>query len=435
MDLPTHKMELYPPAGDNMTSYVHAGVTPDPVTGAIGEPIYYSTTFVQQSVENYLRKGYSYSRSGNPTVRALEKRLGTLEGGADAACFGTGMAATVAVLTTYLNSGDHCVMPTCLYGGTYRAANDYLTRFGIKFDFVDFRDPKNVESAIKPNTKVVFCETPANPTLFLSDLEAIDLIIASTDVQRIRSGTSASIDAHSDEELMGSLSGGKRTKERSILYVVDSTFATPCMLHPFEYGADVIIHSTTKYFDGHNVTTGGVAITRFADQTTKIAYTRNICGSIMDPQTAFYNLNSTMTLPLRFKRQCETAKAVAQYLQDHPKVERVLYPGLDSHPQRKLALKYHRGDLNGGVLGFDVKGGIQAGVKLMNSIGYPFSLCENLGSAQSLITCPAVFTHAQMSAEQRRAIGVTDGYIRLSIGFESAEDLIAALDRALKELK
>ncbi|KAL8425762.1 hypothetical protein Efla_006410 [Eimeria flavescens] len=423
------------PLKNNMTLYVHGGVSPDPTTGAIGMPIYQSTTYVQESVEKYLHKGYSYSRSANPTVRALEKRMAAVEGGADASCFGTGMAASLAVLTTYLSAGDHCVMPKCVYGGTYRAANEYLTRFGVQFDFVDYRDAENVQSAIKENTKMVFCETPANPTLHLADLEAIDVAIAKEEVKRRSSGkTESGGDSLSNEEMFKSLVGAKRTKERSILFAVDSTFATPCMLHPFDYGADVVIHSTTKFFDGHNLTTGGAVISRFPGQHAKIAYTRNICGSIMEPQTAFYTLNSSMTLPMRFRRQCETAQAVAEFLEKHPKVQRVLYPGLDSHPQRDLAKKYHRDGLHGGVLGFDVKGGIEAGVKLMNSIGYPFSLCENLGSAQSLITCPAVFTHAQMTKEQRLEIGVTDGYIRVSIGLESPEDLIKALEKALEDL-
>lgn len=422
------------PVGDNLTLYVHAGVTPDPVTGAIALPIYQSTTYVQESVEKYLEKGYSYSRCANPTVRALEIRLCALEDGADAACFNTGMASFLAVFTTYLHSGDHCVMPICLYGGSFRAANEYLTQFGIAFDFVDFRDPKKVERAIKPNTKLIFSETPGNPTFHLTDLEAIDEMIGREELLRIRQSSCDSNKTLSDDELLQSLVGGNRKTPRSMLFVVDSTFATPIMLHPFKYGADVVLHSTTKYIDGHNISTGGVAISRFADQHSKIAHTRNICGSIMHPQTAFYTLNSVITLPDRFLRQSAAAKAVAQFLQDHPKVERVVYPGLDSHPQRALALKYHRGDVNGGVLGFDVKGGTSAGVKLMNSIGYPFSLCESLGSAQSLITCPAVFTHSQMTAEERLAIGVTDGYVRLAIGLEEPDDLIEALDKALKDI-
>ncbi|CDJ28969.1 cystathionine beta-lyase, putative [Eimeria mitis] len=364
---------------DQMTNYVHAGVTPDPLTGAITKPIYQSTTYVQESVEQYLQKGYSYSRSGNPTVRALEERMKTVEKGADAACFSTGMAATVTVLTAFLSAGDHCIMPICLYGGSYRAANEYVRRFGVEFDFVDFREPAQVEKAFKPNTKMVFAETPANPTLHLTDLAAIDMIIAKKELERQQSNkkatesSSSSEDAVSEEELLKSLSGGKREKERSILFVVDSTFATPEIIHPFEYGADIILHSTTKYFDGHNITTGGAAISRFIKLHDKIAYTRNICGSIMDPQTAFYTLNSSMTLPLRIQRQSK---------------------------------------------------------RLMNTVGKPFSLCENLGSAQSLITCPAVFTHAQLTPEQRLAIGVTDGYIRLSIGLESPKDLVEALDKA-----
>ncbi|CDI87896.1 cystathionine beta-lyase, putative [Eimeria praecox] len=432
-------MEYSSSSEDQMTNYVHAGVTPDPLTGAIHKPIYQSTTYVQDSVEQYLQKGYSYSRSGNPTVRALEERMKAIERGADAACFTTGMAATITVLTAFLSAGDHCIMPICLYGGSYRAANEYVRRFGVEFDFVDFREPAQVENAFKHNTKMVFAETPANPTLHLTDLEAIDMIIAKKELERINNNEKAealSPDAElSDEQLLKTISGGKREKERSVLFVVDSTFATPHVLHPFEYGADVILHSTTKYFDGHNVTTGGAAISRFSNHHDKIAYTRNICGSIMDPQTAFYTLNSSMTLPLRVQRQSETAKTIAQFLEEHPKVERVLYPGLDSHPQRALAKKYHRNDVNGAVVGFDVKGGIEAGKKLMNTIGKPFSLCENLGSAQSLITCPAVFTHAQLTKEQRLAIGVTDGYIRLSIGLESPQDLIEALDKALKDLQ
>lgn len=426
---------------DQMTNYVHAGVSPDPLTGAISKPIYQSTTYVQESVEQYLQKGYSYSRQGNPTVRALEQRMKTVERGADAACFSSGMAATITVLTAYLSAGDHCIMPICLYGGTFRAANEYVSRFGVEFDFVDFRDPSQVEKAFKDNTKMVLAETPANPTLHLTDLEAIDMIIAKKELERLRNkqkteNATPSTDAApvSDDELLKTISGGNREKERSILFVVDSTFATPHVLHPFEYGADIILHSTTKYFDGHNITTGGAAISRFLKYHDKIAYTRNICGSIMDPQTAFYTLNSSMTLPLRVQRQSDTAKIIAQFLEKHPKVERVLYPGLDSHPQRELAKKYHRNDVNGAVVGFDVKGGIEAGKRLMNTIGKPFSLCENLGSAQSLITCPAVFTHAQLTEKQRLAIGVTDGYIRLSVGLESPQDLLEALDKALRDL-
>lgn len=274
------------------------------------------------------------------------------------------------VLTAFLSAGDHCIMPICLYGGSYRAANEYVRRFGVDFDFVDFREPAQVERAFKPNTKMVFAETPANPTLHLTDLQAIDMIIAKKELDKLRNkekaeGSTASVDAtatnNSDEELLKTLSGGKREKERSVLFVVDSTFATPHVLHPFEHGADVVLHSTTKYFDGHNITTGGAAISRFLNVHDKIAYTRNICGSIMDPQTAFYTLNSSMTLPLRVQRQSETAKIIAQFLEKHPKVERVLYPGLDSHPQRELAKKYHRNDVNGAVIGFDVKGGIEAG--------------------------------------------------------------------------
>lgn len=259
------------------------------------------------------------------------------------------------VLTTYLSAGDHCIMPICLYGGTYRAANEYLRRFGVEFDFVDFREASNVARALRANTKLVFAETPANPTLHLTDLDLVDEILAEEEVRR------AGLEGAAAAALLQAVSGKLRQRERAILFVVDSTFATPFILHPLAHGADVVLHSTTKFLDGHNATTGGCAVARLPAQAQRIAYTRNICGSIMDPQTAFYTLSFAMTLPLRLQRQSRTALQLARFLEQHPRVQRVLYPGLDSHPQRALAQKYHRHGLHGAVLGFDVKGGIQAG--------------------------------------------------------------------------
>ncbi|CDJ70052.1 cystathionine beta-lyase, putative [Eimeria necatrix] len=412
----------------NSTAFVHAGVAPDPLTGAICKPIYFSTTFVQPSVEEYLQKGFSYSRSANPTVSALEERMRAIEGGAQAVCFSSGMAATVAVLTTFLSAGDHCVMPQCVYGGSFRAANEYLRRFGVEFDFVDFREVAAVEAALRQNTKLVFAETPANPTLQLTDLAAIDLLLAREEVRR------AGLQGAAAAALLLAAAGPQRQQQRQVLLVVDSTFATPLLLQPLALGADVVLHSTTKFIDGHNVTTGGCAVARQQQLAQQIAHTRNVCGSIMDPQTAAYQLSFAATLPLRLLQQSSTALLLASFLEKKSQVRKVLYPGLDSHPQRALARKYHRGGLHGAVLGFELNGGVQAGMKLMNTIGYPFSLCENLGSVQSLITCPAVFTHAQLTKEQQQAIGLSEGYVRLSVGLESPQDLISALDKALQGL-
>lgn len=387
------------PFGYN-TYLVHGGNDPDPTTGAILTPIYQSTTFVQDSIELYQAKGFTYARSANPTVKAFEQRIAVLENAAGACAFNTGMAATVTVISALMSAGDHCVMCNCSYGGTNRAARVMFSKFGMEFSFVDFADPKNVEDAIKPNTKLIFSETPANPTLVLTDIAAISKI----------------------------------AKVRGVLHVCDSTFATPVIMRPLDLGADMTLQSTTKYYDGHNMTVGGAVASATKELDEKIHFYQNIHGNIMTPQVAFTCLQTCKTMSLRVTQQCKNAQMVAEMLEKHPKVDVVRYPGLASFPQKALADKQHLNGLHGGMLWFEVKGGVDAGRKLMNTVPRPWSLCENLGASESIITCPSVMTHANMLKEDRLKVGITDGFVRVSCGIEDGADLSRALKAALDAL-
>lgn len=381
------------------TDLVHAAVEPDSRTGAILTPLFLSTTFIQDSVEEYLNKGYSYSRTNNPTVKTLEDKLAKVENGYGASAFGTGMAATTSAICATMKAGDHCVITDCSYGGTNRSCREFFTPLGMEFSFVDFRDPANIKKAMKPNTKLIFSETPANPVLTLCDLEAISKI----------------------------------AKDHGAKHVVDATFATPVMLRPLDWGADMVIQSLTKYYEGHNMFTGGAVICKDKELHEKVKWVQNVHGNIMNPFAAFIVLQTSKTMALRVKKQSETAMRIAQHLEKHSKVTRVIYPGLASHPQKALADKYHRDNIHGGMLWFDIVGGSQAGTKLMNSIQRPWSLCENLGATESIITACAVMTHANMLKEDRLKVGITDGFIRVSCGIEDADDLIRALDAALAQ--
>lgn len=383
------------------TLSVHGGQAPDVATGAILTPIYASTTYIQPSVEQYLAKGYSYTRQDNPTVRALERRIAAMEGGKDCICVSSGMAATVTVFSAFLKAGDHCVITESSYGGTNRCARVHFSKYNIAFSFVDFRDTTKVEAAILPNTRMIFSESPSNPVLRLADVQAISDI------------------AH---------------RHTNVLHVCDSTFATPLIMRPIELGADLVIQSTTKFYDGHNISVGGAIIVANAAHRDTLSLQRNILGCIMTPAVAFFTAQTTKTLPLRVARQCATALTIAQFLETHPKVTSVRYPGLMSYPQRELARKQHKNNLNGSMVTFDVSGGTENGKKLMNTIKRPWSLCENLGACESIITCPAVFTHANMLRDDRLRVGVTDGLIRLSCGLEDPEDLKASLKEALDNL-
>ncbi len=379
------------------TRQIHAGVTPDPVTGAILTPIYQTTTYVQDSVDEYLAKGYSYSRSGNPTVRALEKKLADLEGGADATCYGTGMAALQAVYLAFLNAGDHAIVSDVVYGGTYRLSTKVFSRFGVTFTFADTSRPEEVRKALRPNTRLVLTETPANPTLKLTDIAAVSAIV---------------------HEARGA----------GVLHAVDNTFLTPYYQRPLELGADLVVHSTTKYFDGHNATVGGAVVARSAELDQALRFAQNAAGLIMSPQAAFLTLQGCKTLSVRLERQSANALAIARFLERHPRVEKVCYPGLESFPQHELARRQASGF--GAMLWFEVKGGVQAGKALMDGIRV-WSLAENLGSVESLITHPVTMTHGAVEPAERLRVGITDGLVRLSVGTEDVEDLIGALDQAL----
>lgn len=382
------------------TQVIHAKVSPCEKTGAVLTPLYLSTTFVQESVDQYLAKGFSYSRTNNPTVKTLEEKIAEVEGGAGAACFGTGMAATTTTITGTMKAGDHCVISDCSYGGTNRICREHFTDLGMEFTFCDFRDLDVIKKAIKPNTKLIFSETPANPVLSLCDVEAISKI----------------------------------AKDAGAIHVVDSTFATPIVHRPFDFGADLVIQSLTKYYEGHNIMTGGCVIAKTQELADRMKHIQNMHGNIMNPFAAFIILQTMKTMPIRIRRQSETAMKVAEWLEKHPKVTKVVYPGLASHPQKALADKQHTKGLHGGMLWFDVQGGAPSGIKIMDTISRPWSLCENLGATESIITACAVMTHANMLKEDRLKVGITDGFIRVSIGLEDADDLIKALSASLDQI-
>jgi len=376
------------------TKQVHAGVEPDPVTGAILTPIHQSTTFVQESVDDYMGRGYSYSRGGNPTVRALEVKMAALEEGVDATAYNSGMAATVAVFLGLLEAGDHVVIADVVYGGTYRFADQFLSKFGVDVEFADTSDLDVFGKAITDRTRLVFTESPANPTLKVTDLAGVSEL----------------------------------AKEKGALHVTDNTFLTPYFQRPFELGADIVIHSTTKYLDGHNATVGGAVVVNDEELQEKIAFARISAGLVMSPMVAWLTLQGVKTLSERMDRQSANAMAIAEYLEGHDKVDYVLYPGLPSHPAHELSKRQASGF--GAMVCFELSGGIESGKKLMDAVEL-WSLAENLGAVESLITHPVTMTHASVPAEERLEAGITDGLVRLSVGLEDVEDLIAALDEAL----
>ena len=378
------------------TKQIHAGVEPDPTTGAILTPIYQSTTYVQESVDRYLEKGYSYSRSGNPTVQALDKKLAELEGGAACASFGTGMAAIHGVLLAFLNAGDHVVVSDVAYGGTYRLCTKVFTRFGVAFTFADTSDPEDVKKSMRDNTRLILTETPANPTLKLTDIAAVSAI----------------------------------AKEHGVPHAVDNTFLTPYYQRPIELGADLIVHSTTKYLDGHNATVGGAVVSATDELHEKVAFVQNATGAIMSPQVAWLTLQGCKTLTVRMDGQSANAMAIAKFLEGHPKVGTVRYPGLPSHPQYELATRQASG--YGAMVWFEVEGGMAAGKAIMDSLEL-WTLAENLGSVESLVTHPVTMTHADVDEAERKRVGITDGLVRLSVGLEDAQDLIDDLEKALEK--
>jgi cystathionine beta-lyase/cystathionine gamma-synthase len=379
------------------TKQIHAGVEPDPTTGSILTPIYQATTFAQSSVEEYMAKGYSYSRAGNPTVTALQDKMTALEGGVGTTAYATGMAATVSVMMSFLNAGDHAIVSDVVYGGTHRFATKVLARFGVDFDFVDTSDPALVERSVRPATRLIFTETPANPTLKLTDLRAVSEI----------------------------------ARAAGVIHAVDNTFLTPYYQRPLELGADLSVHSTTKYLEGHNATLGGAVVAADPGHHEQLKFMQKSAGSIMSPMVAFLTLQGVKTLSDRMDRQSDNALQVARFLEGHPAVAVVGYPGLESFPQHDLAKRQASGF--GAMAWFEVKGGVKGGMKLMRSVKL-WTLAENLGAVESLITHPTTMTHSDMTPDERARSGIADGLVRLSVGLEDAADLIDDLDQALAQL-
>ena len=376
------------------TRVIHGGQQPDPLTGAVMTPIYATSTYVQSSPG--VHKGYDYTRTRNPTRDALQAAMANLEGGAAAFTFASGMAATATVLEL-LDAGSHVIAMHDLYGGSYRILENVRKRSaGHDVTFVDLTNLEALQSAIKANTRLLWVETPTNPLLKVVDLLAVAEI-------------------------------GKR---HGLLTVCDNTFATPYIQRPLESGFDIVVHSTTKFLNGHSDALGGAAVVR-ADKSLqdRLKYLQNALGSVSSPFDSFLTLRGIKTLALRMERHCANALAIAQFLESHPKVERVHYPGLESHPQHALA-KRQMGGRYGGIVTAALRGGLEDARRMLEKC-HLFSLAESLGGVESLIEHPALMTHASLPAAMRAALGISDTLIRLSVGVEDVDDLIAELQTAL----
>lgn len=373
------------------TVAVHGGCKPDPATGALVTPIYQTSTFVFEDVGK--TRGYDYSRSSNPTRRILEETIARLEGGKAGFAFATGMAAETTVISL-LGTGSHIICGDDVYGGTYRLFDKVMRNFGLEFTFLRMNDRKRVEDAIRPNTRMLWIETPSNPLLNIVDLEMV-------------------------VEVAG---------KHNLITVADNTFATPCLLRPLEYGVDVVVHSTTKYLNGHCDVVGGAAVTANAELGERIQFLLNAMGTCSSPFDSWLVLRGIKTLPVRMKQHLTSAAAVAGHLSNHPKVQKTYYPGLPSHPGHDVALRQMKGF--GAMVSFDLKGGIDAVNSFLRSVKV-ISLAESLGGVDSLVEHPATMSHASMPEDFRRRIGISDNLVRLSVGLENTEDLIEDLDQAL----
>ena len=373
------------------TKVVRAGIVPDPTTGSILPPIYETATYVLPEVGQ--DKGFDYTRSSNPTRQVLEENLAAIESADHAISFASGMAAVDACLKL-LASGDHVVCGDDVYGGVTRHFDNVLSFYGLQFTYVDTTDPEAVRSAMTPKTRMLWIETPTNPLLKVTDMEAMVAV----------------------------------AREHDILLGVDSTFATPVFLRPLEFGADIVMHSTTKYLSGHNQIIGGVLATNSREIYDKMKFIQKTIGAVSSPFDCWLNLSGLKTLHLRMQRHEESAMQVATFLESHAKIERVLYPGLPSHPQHAVA----KAQMSGfsGMITFELTGGTEAGKQLMNHVKL-CGLAESLGSVETMITHPASMTHADVPPEDRRRRGLTDGLVRLSVGVEDVEDIILDLEQAL----
>lgn len=398
-------MKLY---GEKMTKYgfatkaVHSGQHPDPCTGSVSVPIYETSTFVFKNAEQGAARfagteeGFIYTRLGNPTVKALERNVAELESGEDARACSSGMAAINTTVTALAKKGDHVVSTDCLYGGTAKLFLDVFPQFGIESSLVDSSDPNQVERAIRKNTRLIYIETPANPTLKLTDIRAV----------------------------------AKIARKQNIITVVDNTFMSPYFQRPLELGANIVLHSITKYLSGHSDVVGGIIVSSKSLLKTIDPILKNN-GSTLAPFEAWLTLRGIKTLPLRMEKHNDNAMKIARFLEGHPKIAQVHYPGLESHPQHELARAQMSGF--GGVICFEVKGGLEAGRKLMNSVQL-CTLAVSLGAVETLIEHPASMTHAIVPKEERLKAGITDSLVRLSVGIEDAEDITQDLEQALAKI-
>ena len=376
------------------TKVVQAGITPDPTTGAILPPLYQTATYVLEEVGK--DKGFDYTRSSNPTRQVMEEILAVLDGGKFGIAFASGMSAVDSCMRL-LKAGDHVICSDDVYGGVSRYFNQILVNYDLHFTYVDSSNSANIENAIQSNTKLIWIETPTNPLLKITDLEAV----------------------------------GNIAKKHNILFGVDSTFATPVFLRPLEFGADLVMHSTTKYLSGHNQLIGGVVITNREDLFDQLKFVQKSIGAVPGPFDCWLTILGIKTLDLRMKKHDSNAQTVAEYLEAHPKVLSVTYPGLPSHPAHETAKKQMSGF--SGMISFELTGGIPAGKIVMNSVKLA-KLAESLGAVETMITHPATMTHAEVPKEEREARGLTDGLVRLSVGIENPDDIIADLEQALNRV-
>ena len=375
------------------TRAIHAGQSPDPSTGAIMVPIYATSTYVQESPG--VHKGYEYSRSQNPTRMAYERCVADLEGGRQGYAFASGLAAASTVLDL-LDSGSHVIAMDDLYGGTYRLFERVRRRSaGLDFTFLDLNDAQALKAALKPNTRMIWAETPTNPMLKLVDLAKV----------------------------------GAFARKHGLILVVDNTFCSPMLQRPLEFGADLVLHSATKYLNGHSDMVGGIVVAgENAELAEQMAFLQNSVGAVAGPFDSFLAMRGLKTLHLRMQAHCESAMAIAQWLAKHPAVERVIYPGLKSHPQHALAKRQMDGF--GGIISVEIKGGLRKARRMLERCNL-FALAESLGGVESLIEHPAIMTHASVPPANRKRLGISDGLIRLSVGVEDLSDLVAELDAAL----
>lgn len=375
------------------TKAIHAGVDPDPSTGAIMTPVFQTSTYVQKAPGDH--KGYEYARTQNPTRDALQKNLAALENGNYGICFSSGLAATDAIIKL-LSQGDEVISTSDLYGGTYRAFTKVYARFGLKFQFVDMTAIENIEAKITASTKLLWVETPTNPMLNIIDLEAVCAM----------------------------------AKRRNVLVCVDNTFASPYLQNPLDFGADIVMHSATKYIGGHSDVVSGAVIVKDKSLADQLYFIQNANGAVPGPQDCFLLLRGIKTLHLRVQRSCENAEKIARYLAAHPKIEKVYWPGFEHHTNHAIAKKQMRGF--GGMVSFSLKGDDMEEAKRILSSTRLFALAESLGGVESLIGHPASMTHASIPREERMKTGLADSLIRLSVGVEDADDLIADLQLALQ---